>query len=253
MDIPLTFGRADDRAIINPSDEIGISIRSSKKIPSQVILCFTSDVIKQAKRRYDVKLIEKNWWGWLHGLKTGGSTVGLLSSGIGDSFAGIVVELLIESGAKDILAIGTAGGLQQDLKMGDIILTTRAIRDEGVSYHYVSPSKYTRPSPELNQRVEGAMKELRFAYRKGVTWTTDAPYRETFGKARKFQKEGALCVEMEAASLFAIAKFRGVKLSSLHWISDDISRLKWNPQFHSSLTAQGRDRVIEATVKTFSS
>jgi uridine phosphorylase len=253
LEIPLTSGGVERRAIINPSDEIRTSGRARNRIPREIILCFTGEVVREARKRYDVKLLEKNWWGWLCTLKAGGSTVGLLASGIGDSFAGIVIELLIARGATDVLAIGTAGSLQSSLEIGDLVLTTRAIRDEGVSYHYAKPAKFAYPSPELNRRVEGALKELGVSYVKGTTWTTDAPYRETFGKARRFQKEGALCVEMEAASLFAIAKFRRVRLGTLHWISDDISRLRWNPQFESDETAQGRDEAIEAAVKTFSS
>jgi len=51
-------------------------------------------------------------------------------------------------------------------------------------------------------------------------WTTDAPYRETFHKRDFFLKRGAICVDMEAAALFAIAKYRGVKIGGIFYAGD---------------------------------
>jgi acyl-CoA reductase-like NAD-dependent aldehyde dehydrogenase len=64
----------------------------------------------------------------------------------------------------------------------------------------------------------------------------------------QFQKEGVLCVEMEAAALFSIAKFREVSLSSLLFMSDDISGFVWDPQFHSEDYRKGRNLALDAAV-----
>jgi uridine phosphorylase len=255
MGTPLLRGRTDPKAVINPGDQVRTTrgpTGRSKGYPKELILHFTGEVLKAARRNYDVKLVDKNWWGWLYQLKEGGSKIGLLQSGIGDSFAGLVLELLIAKGATNIIAIGTAGSLQHWLKIGDLVLTDRAIRDEGVSYHYAKPAKYSFPSARLNGRIEETLKKMKLEYSKGTAWTNDAPFRETVSDVKRYQKEGVLCVEMEAASLFSISKFRNIDLSSLHWISDDVSRLEWNPQFNSAAYNQGRDRVIEVAVRAFS-
>lgn len=253
MGAPLLRDTIDPRAIINPLDEVRQRRTRggpAASYPTGLVLHFTAEVLKTVRRNYDAKLADKNWWGWLYTIRSGGSKVGVLQSGIGDSLAALVLELLIARGAADIIVVGTAGTLQRGLGIGEVVLTERAIRDEGVSYHYEKPSKYSLPSRGLNRRVEKTLREMKIPYAKGTTWTNDAPFREAVSDVRRFQREGALCVEMEAASLFSVARFRGVNISSLHWISDDVSGPKWDPRFNTAAYDRGRSNVVEAAVRT---
>ena len=68
-------------------------------------------------------------------------------------------------------------------------------------------------------------------FRTGISWTIDAPYRETVAEARHYQAEGVLCVEMEAAALFAVAQVRGLALASAFVISDSPAEEVWRPGF----------------------
>ena len=63
---------------------------------------------------------------------------------------------------------------------------------------------------EMTAALGLALRESGLAFRPGVSWTIDAPYRETVAEARHYQAEGVLCVEMEAAALFAVAEVRGL-------------------------------------------
>ena len=90
-------------------------------------------------------------------------------------------------------------------------------------------------------------------YSIGTSWTVDAIYRETIEEVRKYQKEGVLTVEMEAAALFAVAKYRKVQLVSAFAISDSLSDLKWNPMFHHEKTAEGLKTLFDAAVTVLSS
>lgn len=76
------------------------------------------------------------------------------------------------------------------------------------------------------------MKELNIDYIKGSTWTIDAPYRETKAEVKHYQKEGVLTVEMEAASLFAVAQYLGVEAGAILTISDYLSEDEWDLHFH---------------------
>jgi len=67
----------------------------------------------------------------------------------------------------------------------------------------------------------------------GRVWTTDAPYRETVEKVRKYQAEGLLAVEMEMSALFTVARFRKVELGGLMVISDELYDLTWRSGFES--------------------
>ncbi len=62
----------------------------------------------------------------------------------------------------------------------------------------------------------------------GPTWTTDGLYRETPARIARRRAAGCLTVEMEAAALFAIARFRGVELAQIVYAGDDVSGAKWD-------------------------
>ena len=85
----------------------------------------------------------------------------------------------------------------------------------------------------MSTGLGAAMNRARVPYRAGVSWTIDTPYRETVAEARRYQAEGVLCVEMEAAALFAVAKVRALQVASAFTISDSLADLVWNPlEFH---------------------
>ena len=77
--------------------------------------------------------------------------------------------------------------------------------------------------------------------------------RETVEEGPRYQNEGVLAVEMEAAALFAVAQYRGVELASAFVISDSLAALEWNPQFHAPETAKALDRLFQAAVDALAS
>ena len=171
--------------------------------------------------------------------------------GIGPAGVSTIMEELIAVGVRNFVSIGSAGGLQKDLPIGDIVVCDRAIRDEGVSHHYLEPGKYAFPSPALTQRLMTALERMGAHFRVGATWTTDAPYRETIEELTQYQSEGVLTVEMEAAALAAVAQYRRAEFATAFTISDSLAGLVWNPQFHSDETFRGLDLLYEAAIATF--
>ncbi len=103
-----------------------------------------------------------------------------------------------------------------------------AVRDEGTSYHYLPPGR------EVHAHAAGVAALKTILVRRGVpyfvgkTWTTDAPYRETPAKIAARKSEGCVAVEMEAASLMAVAQFRGVTLGQVLYSGDDLSGGEWD-------------------------
>ena len=168
--------------------------------------------------------------------------------GIGAPAAAIVLEYLIASGVPRFLSIGTAGALQKDLSIGDVVVCDRAIRDEGTSHHYLEPSKFSYASDQFTERTKRSLDHLQTSYTVGASWTADAPYRETVAEVKRYQEEGILTVEMEAAALFAIAEYRNVQMGSILTISDTLADLTWNPQFHHSDTHAGLENLYRAAV-----
>ncbi len=187
-----------------------------------------------------------------HGLVPLPSTagrVGLLGRfGIGAPAAAAVLEDLAALGTSAFVSIGTAGSLQRDLDVGGLVLCEAAIRDEGVSHHYLPPALLAAAAPEMTARLRAALAQANGTFRAGTSWTIDTPYRETVAEARQYQADGVLCVEMEAAALFAVGQVRGLQVASAFVISDSLADLVWNPQFEGPDVQAGLVTLYQAAV-----
>jgi len=147
---------------------------------------------------------------------------------VGAPLAAGVLEELIAMGCEAFVVCGGAGVLRQDVVVGHPVIVTAAVRDEGTSYHYMAPTREVAAEPGPVAALEGVLRRYGVAYLKGKTWTTDAFYRETAGRVALRREEGCLTVEMEAAALLAVARFRGVALGQLLYGGDDVSGTEWD-------------------------
>jgi uridine phosphorylase len=165
-------------------------------------------------------------------LKQTGGQIGVCGDfGIGAPAATSMLEVCIALGVRQFISIGMAGALQPATRIGDLIVCERAIRDEGVSHHYLASQKYAFPSPTLTARLYASLMEAGAHPSRGTTWTLDTPCRETVAEVRHYQREGVETVEMEAAALFAVAQVRGVDVAAAFVISDSLAEGIWKPHF----------------------
>lgn len=155
----------------------------------------------------------------------------------------IGLEKLIALGAKRIWVLGWCGSLQPNVRIGDIILPTLAISEEGTSQHYPVGKKPVAPNENLLQILRNQMAQENVPFAPGSVWTTDAIYRETPEKVRKFQGLGVLGVEMELSALFTVALYRSVGLAGLLVVSDELFDLQWKPGFASPALKNGSRRA----------
>jgi len=151
--------------------------------------------------------------------------------GIGGPLSASVLETLIGFGAKKFIVCGHGGVLRKDILRDSVMIVKSAIRQEGVSYHYVKPSKEIEADYQLVLNVSKQLRKHGINPLIGKTWTIDSMYRETKTLVEKRKKEGAITVEMECASLLAVAQFRKVKLCQLVCAGDDVSGEIWDPRF----------------------
>lgn len=168
--------------------------------------------------------------------------------GIGASVAATLLEELIAFGVKKFISVGSAGTLQKNIKIGDLIVCDKAIRDEGTSYHYLKPEKYAHASAKITTRIRQALNDRKQKYHIGTSWTVDAPYRETIVEVGQYQKEGVATVEMEVAALFAVAQYRKVEMGAIFTRSDSLASLKWKPKFHLKKTNKGLETIYKAAL-----
>jgi uridine phosphorylase len=151
---------------------------------------------------------------------------------LGAPQAVIVMEKLIALGAKRIWVLGWCGSLQPDLRIGDLIIPTHTLSEEGTSAHYPVDKEICETSLLLNTALEAALSKAALPFKKGPVWTTDAIYRETERKVLTYGKKGYLAVEMEMSALIRLAVYRSVELTGLLVVSDELLSLKWHSAFN---------------------
>ena len=131
---------------------------------------------------------------------------GIIGGTVGAPFAVLVAEELFASGCRALMSVGSAGLLDQRYAPPFFLLIERAMRDEGTSYHYLPPAEFAEADESLLNAVETAFAGIGIGVRRGASWTTDAPFRETARQIETYRQRGLIAVEMEAAALLAFAK-----------------------------------------------
>ena len=173
----------------------------------------------------------------------GGALIGPV---IGAPYAVILFENLIAWGVKRLLFFGWGGAIDPDIRIGDVVLASGAIVDEGTSPHYgTKEHAVVKASDEFIREIGKALKTGGLDFHQGLAWTTDAIFRETGEKLTKFQKAGALAVEMELSALFSVARFRGVEAAGILVVSDELASSKWRPGFGDKRFKQTRCNLCE--------
>ncbi len=148
--------------------------------------------------------------------------------GLSAPFVAAVMEELIAFGCRKFIACGSAGVLDRALAPGTVVVPSAAVRDEGVSYHYLKPSREVSADLQVVQVIEAVLRRRGVTHRVGKTWTTDAFYRETPPRIARRKAEGCLTVEMECAAFLAVSQFRGVSFGQLLATADDVSGHEWD-------------------------
>ena len=150
-----------------------------------------------------------------------GEDICLAQAPVGSAAAAQFMDWLIGYGVKQIISTGTCGVLV-DMKENVFLIPTRALRDEGVSYHYVAPSRYIDMNKLALGAIERTLKQNKIPYEEVMTWSTDGFYRETPDKVAYRIEEGCSVVEMECASLAAVAQLRDAVWGLLLFTADSL-------------------------------
>ena len=144
----------------------------------------------------------------------------------GPAAAGLMEELGF-MGITNFFICGSAGQIDTNIDSKNFVIVEKAIRCEGTSYRYIKPSLYVETDKQLSKVIENYLKANKFTYITANTWTTDTFFRETQSELNLRVSQGAVCVEMECASLAAVAKHRGYKFAQLLYFSDAVNQDNW--------------------------
>lgn len=138
------------------------------------------------------------------------------------------LDLFNAMGIDKVMFCGGGGVLDKDIEVGQILVVDGAIRDEGFSYHYLAPSRYVYSNPEVTAAITDYLDKNAISYIRGLTWTTDAIFRETQDKILQRKMEGAKIVEMEQAGCIAVSQVRNFAYGALIYGGDDVSQEEWS-------------------------
>ena len=177
-----------------------------------------------------------------------GQRLAVTHPGLGGPLAAGLLEEAIALGCRKFIVCGGAGVLRKDVALGHLIVPTSAVRDEGTSYHYLPPAREVQADTEVVATICRVLDAEGVHYARAKTWTTDAFYRETPDKIARRREEGCVTVEMEAASLFAVAQVRDVALGQILYCGDDCSGDTWDSR-HWNSRKDIRRRLFELSAK----
>ena len=126
------------------------------------------------------------------------------------------------------------GVLQKEIILGHLIIPTSAVRDEGTSYHYISPSREITANSRIVQIIENTLLEKNIPYIKAKTWTTDAFYRETPKKIKQRKMEGCVTVEMENSAYIAVSQYNNVEFGQILCAGDSLAGEEWEKRSYNT-------------------
>lgn len=158
----------------------------------------------------------------------------LMHGTIGCAATAGYLDELTGIGVRKVMFCGGGGVLDKNIGVGELLVVEGAIRDEGFSYHYIEPSRIIYAQDDVNDIICTYLDENNLPYIKGITWTTDAFYRETKALIAYRKEEGAKIVEMEQAGCLAVAQFRSLRYGAILYGGDDVSGSVWdNRDWHN--------------------
>jgi len=174
--------------------------------------------------------------------KKDGVELSAASHGIGAPSTAVLIEELIKLGAKTMIRIGNSGGLDPELELGDLAITTGSVRDDGTSKTYVIPEYPAAAHWEIVGALVAAAAHRKVRAKTGVTWSLDAFYvrnavagpndtMESMSvdgywpshletRIRDMQQARILNCEMETGILLTLASLFGIRAGAICVVSD---------------------------------
>lgn len=217
-------------AVINPdmcADKI-------ENFPEVTISCFSEKLFNAVLNFFEAKEIAAVHSACglnpIYEVEYKGKRFAMFKSMVGEPLCVGQYEDIIAMGSKRLILLGNCGVLDKKIEDCGIIIPTKAIRDEGTSYHYAESCDTINVNHKYKDAFKEVLKEFGYPYVEGITWTTDAIYRETRDKVDKRKEMGAVCVEMECAGMQALCDFRETEFFQFFYAGDNLDHSSWDPR-----------------------
>lgn len=218
------------RAIINPD----MIVETIEDFPDVTVSCFSEILFSNVLSFFEPKLLgnmhSASGLNPVYEVVYKGERFAFFHSYVGEPKCINDYEDILAMGSKCLILLGNCGVLDKSIEDCGIIIPTKAIRDEGCSYHYAPASDFIDVNTKYVDLFKEVLAEYNYPYVEGTTWTTDACYRETADKVKKRKEQGAICVEMECAGMQALCNFRNTDFFQFLYAGDNLDHSSWQPR-----------------------
>jgi len=244
---------SDSDPVLKPSELLAYRRANGQlpdfPVPRAVIFTPQKSLADYVQCRHSTRRI-KGFLGEFHLLKRTNGQIALSTDfGIGAPVIAGLTDEFVALGVKQFILIGMAGGLQPNLQTGSLVISTGAIRGEGVSGHYLPSHPTVDSSEEMVRGLSGILTKNNHPHTLGTTWTTDAPFRELRKNVLEHQKEGVLAVDMEAAAMLSVARSMSISALAVFSIADQLSGGQWRMAKDLQPAQKGLTMLFDATLE----
>lgn len=221
----LAPGEVPPVCVLDPDGDIARSLQAHRGRKSSTWACYHSEMWES---------------------EVDSTAIGVVGCAVGAPYAVLVAEQCFASGCRLLISITSAGQIADDLPGQGYILIDRALRGEGTSHCYLPPAAVVEADPVLIDRAAAGLESVDLDIRRGMTWTTDAPYRETRQAVDLARESGAPAVEMEAAALYALSRARSLPIICLAHVTNKLGQIDGDFEKGSSSGFDEAMRIIDA-------
>src|SRR3989338_7184817 len=160
----------------------------------------------------------------------------------------ITTEVMCNARIENIIRIGTCGALDENIKVGDLVVVDKVIRGDGVTPYYVDKNFQTAADKKIADTLYEVAKGMGVNIHRGTTWTTDALLRETREIVEAKRSEGAIAVDMVSSTLLTIAQTYNIKAASILAVSDNV--ITGEMGFMNPLYYMAESNLIQIALET---
>lgn len=225
------------RAILEPQALVRSFTRKTDHelaLPERAIITFSNGDLRRLTEKGDAPAVTA-WQPFRAIYSLSASTIAVNSFFGGPNVAALVEELS-SFGVREFILWGYCGGISASSGIGSLYVAGRALREDGISYHYLEDDSEFVSSDWAKEWF--AVCESR-GFQCVDVWSTDAIYRETHQKITDYAGRGITAVEMETASLYAVCRSKGLKAAAFLVVSDLINTATWQGGFHTRPFKEG--------------
>lgn len=220
-EIPILEFDTEQSAVIDPAHE-----KLDLKLPKKCVFAFLGGYIDtyagKTETRKVSEFISATKRFPIYITKYKDEEIVLCQAPVGAAPAAQILDWLIGYGVREIISAGSCGVLEP-FPESTFLVPSKALRDEGTSYHYAPPSRFMELSERARKAIEETVLEHGMRYQEVITWSTDGFFRETKEKVAYRKCEGCAVVEMECSALAAVSAFRGATFGMLLYTADSLA------------------------------